>query len=531
MSQTAQQDADLSQDAYRNYPVGIRPPGTKDIVDIDGIQYNILEHQSNPRTGYQGTIYQRVDTGDIVVAHRGTEVDQGGGPLIKDALWTDGRMVASRVNPQAQEAIELTRHAVLRANEIATTKGHIPEVTVTGHSLGGTLAQISAHHFGLKGETFNAYGAASLGLGIPQGGNDMVNHVMASDFVSAASPQYGRVQLHASPKEVATLIGAGYDNNDRFVADVRAPGIAHAALLGTHGIHNFTNVDGDGRPDRSILADPNAEQRAEQYAPMFAKFRGEMSLARGAATAVTTHLTPGLVGYDHDRLQPATLAGAPGRREGVQLLEPMVVPPLPAYLRDGSQAPDPAPAHPMPARDVPRSDAPERMAYPPIPDYLRDADRTSSLDPVRLSPSITDRDHPGNARYQQALDAIERSPNIPPGTFADERLQQAAANLAFASLAGAERPQGGPNESLDRIDFVVFNKDRSGLIAGQGDIGDPTSKLAFLSAAQDNATTLTQASQQVQDTLMQQQTMAQAVAQQQILPTQDDLGPKGPRLS
>jgi putative lipase involved disintegration of autophagic bodies len=37
-----------------------------------------------------------------------------------------------------------------------------PQVTVTGHSLGGALAQITSHHFNVKGETFNAYGAVSL---------------------------------------------------------------------------------------------------------------------------------------------------------------------------------------------------------------------------------------------------------------------------------------------------------------------------------------------------------------------------------
>jgi hypothetical protein len=145
-------------------------------------------------------------------------------------------------------------------------------------------------------------------------------------------------------------------------------------------------------------------------------------------------------------------------------------------------------------------------------------------------PDITDRNHPGHARYQQALDAIERSPNIPPGTFTGERLQQAAANLAYASLAGADRPQGGQNERLDRIDFVVFNKDRSGLIAGQGEMGHPTSKMALLPAAQDNATTLTQASQQVRDTMAQQQQQAQQWAQQPPAQTQDDQAPKGPRL-
>lgn len=131
---------------------------------------------------------------------------------------------------------------------------------------------------------------------------------------------------------------------------------------------------------------------------------------------------------------------------------------------------------------------------------------------------ITDRSHPGHERFQQAMGAIERSPNIPPGTFSGERLQQAAANLAYASLAGAERPQGGQNERLDRIDFTVFNRDGTGLVAGQGELGNPASKLAFLPAAQDNATPLGQASQQVGDTLAQQQTQVQNMGQ--LAPTQ-----------
>src|SRR3546814_9639280 len=78
-----------------------------------------------------------------------------------------------------------------------------PEVTVTGHSLGGTLAQITAHHFDLRGETFNAYGAASLGYRIPEGGDRVLNHVMAADVVSAASPHYGQVRVYAKPREIA----------------------------------------------------------------------------------------------------------------------------------------------------------------------------------------------------------------------------------------------------------------------------------------------------------------------------------------
>ena len=63
------------------------------------------------------------------------------------------------------------------------------------------------------------------------------------------------------------------------------------------------------------------------------------------------------------------------------------------------------------------------------------------------------------------------------------------------------RAQGGHGERLDRIDFVVFNQNRDGLIAGQGELGSPTAKLALLPSEQDNSMTLSMASQRVRDTL------------------------------
>lgn len=144
------------------------------------------------------------------------------------------------------------------------------------------------------------------------------------------------------------------------------------------------------------------------------------------------------------------------------------------------------------------------------------------------TPAITDPAHPGHERFQQALAAIARSPNIPAGTFQGERLQQAAANLAYASLAGAQRPQGGQNERLDRIDFVAFNDDRSGLIAGQGETGNPAAKLAWLPAAQDSATGLAQASMQIRSVLAQQQGQAHGGERTPTAPGQDDPTPQGP---
>lgn len=145
---------------------------------------------------------------------------------------------------------------------------------------------------------------------------------------------------------------------------------------------------------------------------------------------------------------------------------------------------------------------------------------------------ITDPAHPGHRRFQQAVHSIEHSPNILPGTFTGERLQQSAANLAYASLAGEERPGiGGRNESLARIDFVVFNKDRSSLIAGEGDLANPSAKLAWLSGAHDNNSSLSAASQRISDLIQdpQKQALANPALQQNIVQGVSEPELAGPR--
>ncbi len=145
---------------------------------------------------------------------------------------------------------------------------------------------------------------------------------------------------------------------------------------------------------------------------------------------------------------------------------------------------------------------------------------------------ITRESHRGHLRYQQALHAIEHSPNIPSGAFSGERLQQTAANLAYASLAGEERQGIGSNsEVLSRIDFAAFNKQRTGLIAGEGEATNPSNKLAFLSGAQDNAQTLAATSLRMDALLQDPQKLALAnpalqPALTQSGPEPEQAGPK-----
>ncbi|MBV6690378.1 hypothetical protein KV692_21650 [Xanthomonas euvesicatoria pv. physalidis] len=274
MSLTSQQYAALAKDSYD------KPPETGEnsrTVVIGNVSYKRLEYIDSP-SGYQGIIYRRIDTNEIIVAHRGTETER---ELKQDGVYTDGGMVATRHNRQAAEAIELTKHALVYAQKLGKD-GEALDVTVTGHSLGGNLAQVTAHHFGLKGETFNAYGAVSLDRRIPEGGTDVINHVMAGDAVSAGSKHYGQVKLYATQQEITTLEKAGYAN-DRSLLDVRNPAVVKP-LADSHRMHNFLPVDANDAPDRSVLEDPKAQQLARQYAPMIDKYRDDVEVLRGGLT-------------------------------------------------------------------------------------------------------------------------------------------------------------------------------------------------------------------------------------------------------
>jgi len=105
MTLKSQDYAALAEDAYEDRAVGRRDPSQETAIDIGGHMYKVLEHVNDRRTGYQGTVYLREDTNEVIVAHRGTE------QILHDALIADAGMVVARTNTQAPEAIALTRRA------------------------------------------------------------------------------------------------------------------------------------------------------------------------------------------------------------------------------------------------------------------------------------------------------------------------------------------------------------------------------------------------------------------------------------
>ena len=177
----------LSQDVYHDTAID-------KMVTLDGIRYRVMDAANDPITGFQAQAYVREDVQpqQVIVAFRGTEFDR---QPVRDG-GVDAGMVLTGINLQTADALLFTKRVMEKAKQDAADTGRAPpDITVTGHSLGGTLAEISAAQYGLKGETFNAYGAAGLRQGIPEGGNQVIDHFRAAHLVTAASAPFRSEEL------------------------------------------------------------------------------------------------------------------------------------------------------------------------------------------------------------------------------------------------------------------------------------------------------------------------------------------------
>lgn len=131
--------------------------------------------------GFSGGVYKNTKTGNIVLAFAGTETSSIG-EFIPDAV-TDVHITTGLVTQQQQIAIGY-------AEEVIQKYGS--DIVVTGHSLGGNLAQTVAIHFGLNAVTFNsaAVGNTTELLGTKEYGF-IRNYLMTGDIIHPVSKIFG----------------------------------------------------------------------------------------------------------------------------------------------------------------------------------------------------------------------------------------------------------------------------------------------------------------------------------------------------
>ncbi|HZX70514.1 MAG TPA: hypothetical protein VFE77_06815 [Rhodanobacter sp.] len=241
-------------------------------------------YKDDPATGFHATAYKEVaPPHDIIIAYRGTDPDFKHHTITTaQDVFVDFVMVKNKVNLQEADARAFTQEVLDKAQALGISGDHI---TLVGHSLGGTLAEIEASEFGLRGMTLNAYGAVDLGYGVPEGGSQVTNYVMACDLISAASRHYGQTIPLASEDDLASLRAGRYLD---MTSGAPAPNPLLAMRPGDHSIANFLPAPGKGDPlGAANLA--QAEARYEKHRGSIDHFRGDLYSGRaGLALALNS---------------------------------------------------------------------------------------------------------------------------------------------------------------------------------------------------------------------------------------------------
>lgn len=160
--------SELAWAGYR----GFLEPDTKGKLETtsaqrDNFSKNFIKIKSSEEkslSGFQATLYKNIKTGEYILSVRGTEVDQGIDQMKKDAFEADGDLAlkslpSSQVGDMIKFIYELNRGTTGDDGKTAVQIRDLDNITIVGHSLGGTLAQVASKMYpGLfdKCYTFNS---------------------------------------------------------------------------------------------------------------------------------------------------------------------------------------------------------------------------------------------------------------------------------------------------------------------------------------------------------------------------------------
>ncbi len=192
---TARTAAFFANYAYRTDNINI-------VTDCHGKQW-IRVNSIHANSGFDGDIFYCEETNTLIVAFRGTEfgLDEQG---FKDGIKTDLLEFGYNRKPkQYDDALKLAQDA---KKMIGTKYSEDTRLIITGHSLGGGLAQLVGSQIEFKDvevHTFNAIGVAQMvdnlskqGLTFSYNYSNITNHVITRDFVSTVYDHLGDVEVY-----------------------------------------------------------------------------------------------------------------------------------------------------------------------------------------------------------------------------------------------------------------------------------------------------------------------------------------------
>lgn len=152
-----------------------------EVLEVNG------QYKTSYLSGFDGMAFGLDSNGDgiyedIVVSYAGSQ------ELIQDWVVNDGAIALSKIPNQQTDAIAF--YAMV-AGEYSNENTNI---SITGHSLGGALAQLVQSYFGSYTVTFNAPGMALQAEGSTK--NNVINYVNLNDFVGCFQSHVGETRYY-----------------------------------------------------------------------------------------------------------------------------------------------------------------------------------------------------------------------------------------------------------------------------------------------------------------------------------------------
>ena len=171
------------------------PEGYEPLKSSTGLPYELTTSVGRMIAYTNGT--------DIVVAFKGTELSNPK-DVLSDSSWSKPYTPSPQFRKYVREA------AAFLDNIVIANADFNYRIQITGHSLGGAVAQLLGDASGLRTETFNAPGTEQLRDNLSDELRalttekrdppfDIVNHRVYGDVVSYAGPPIGAVVTHDSP--------------------------------------------------------------------------------------------------------------------------------------------------------------------------------------------------------------------------------------------------------------------------------------------------------------------------------------------
>ncbi len=195
-------DSELTQfakAAYGRPPATSRRDGAPDAEEaIRASGYSEIAELRRQGVGFETRVYSNNSRTQVVFAIAGTDDAQD---IIADASFATG-VPNDAMKAQVSNAVDVL---VKLKNDLAYSSYATADITVTGHSLGGAVAQMIGHTAGVRTVSFNAPGPGSLInddelkdrldlIRSPTPGSDLTNYRVYGDLVSTVGQPLAETQ-------------------------------------------------------------------------------------------------------------------------------------------------------------------------------------------------------------------------------------------------------------------------------------------------------------------------------------------------